>query len=63
MSNVVWIRTKQWHVLRKVTDAGWETRCGDVIIGKAKVSETLPARAATCNTCSTAALNDRDTGA
>jgi hypothetical protein len=52
---------ESWHVLERVTNRGWELRCGKIITTeKAKASATLPVGERTCESCATGELRDRD---
>ena len=44
--------SESWHVLKTVTDAGWHTYCGRVIVGQqARGSDALPLGEKSCESC------------
>lgn len=48
---MTFIRAKSWHILARVTAAGWETRCGRHVNEDASVSDTLPGDEKSCESC------------
>jgi hypothetical protein len=55
-----YIRAKSWHLLRKVTDAGWITRCGLTLNEDADVAYELKLNQKTCESCLRYAKRDEE---
>lgn len=48
---MTFLKLRSWHLLAKVTAAGWETRCGRTVNQDARVSDALPSNEKSCEVC------------
>lgn len=54
-----YLKIESWHVLVRVDEAGWHTRCGRLVTTEAApASDHLPLDEKSCETCARLTLHD-----